>query len=86
MLKIDVLTDADGTRRVVLSGRIDGDQLAELQRVIEGQVAGTGTTLDLGDVRLVAREGIDLLARCEARGIRLSRCPAYVREWIDRLR
>ena len=86
MLKIDVVMDGQDTRRVVLSGRIDAVQLAEVQRVIEAQTAAAATILDVGDVRLVAREAVDFLARCETRGIRLARCPAYVREWIDQLR
>ena len=40
--------------------------------------------LELGEVRLVDRERVGFLARCEATGIRLESCPAYVREWIAR--
>ena len=42
--------------------------------------------LDLKDVTLVGRDAIDFLERCEADGIRLENCPAYVREWITRHR
>ena len=34
------------------------------------------------DVKLVDREAVSFLAPCEASGIRLENCPAYVREWI----
>ena len=33
-------------------------------------------------MKLVDREAVSFIARCEASGIRLENCPAYVREWI----
>jgi hypothetical protein len=35
-------------------------------------------------VRLVDREAVRFLASCEARGIRLTSCPPYIREWIEK--
>jgi hypothetical protein len=34
------------------------------------------------DVKLVDREAVSFLARCEVIGIRLENCPAHVRAWI----
>ena len=68
----------------MLSGRIDATRLGEIERVVDAE-SGGGATIDLGDVALVDREAVAFLARCEHRGIRLVRCPGYVREWIDRL-
>jgi len=39
---------------------------------------------DLGDVTLVDADVIRFLGRSEQAGIRLVRCPPYVREWIRR--
>jgi hypothetical protein len=42
--------------------------------------------LDLRDVRLADRDAVTFLRRCEADGMKLENCPAYVREWMDRER
>jgi len=39
--------------------------------------------LDLRDVRLADRDAVRFLRGCEANGMKLENCPAYVREWID---
>jgi hypothetical protein len=57
--------------------------VAELQRLIDGESADhRPIVLDLKDVRLVDREAVSFFVWCEARGIRLDNCPAYVRESI----
>jgi hypothetical protein len=40
--------------------------------------------LDLGDLRLADRDAVRFLRRCEADGMTLDNCPAYIRQWIDR--
>jgi hypothetical protein len=40
--------------------------------------------LDLRDVRLADRDAVKFLRDCEADGMKLENCPAYVREWMDR--
>jgi len=40
--------------------------------------------LDLRDVRLADRDSVKFLRDCEAEGMKLENCPAYVREWIER--
>jgi hypothetical protein len=69
----------------VLSGRIEEEQLSELQNLlkIESGANPAPVALDLGDVKLVDREAIKFLAACEAHGIVLKNCPSYVREWIE---
>jgi hypothetical protein len=42
--------------------------------------------LDLTEVSLVDVEVVQFLLRCEARGIGLVACPAYIREWMVRER
>jgi hypothetical protein len=71
-----------GNVRFALSGRIETEHLAELQRLIEEDAQRAPITLDLREVRLVDREAVDFLARSEANGVRLRNCPAYLREWI----
>ena len=69
-----------------LSGRIDQENVAELQALIGAEVTGTHMVLDLKDVILVGQAGITFLAECEGIGITLASCPPYVHEWITRHR
>lgn len=66
-----------------LSGRIEIDDIAELQRLFSLEAVGQVIALDLRDVTLVDREAVKFLARCEVERIELENCPAYIREWID---
>ena len=67
-----------------LSGRIQGTDVAELQRLLDLEANKQHLTLDLHEVKLVDREAVRFLARCEAEGITLVHCPAYIRVWIER--
>src|SRR5262245_35691175 len=74
----------DRNVRIVVSGHIQFEHLAELQRLIDEDAPHKQVTLDLEDVRLVDREAVGFLVRCEAGGIRLKNCSPYLREWISR--
>jgi hypothetical protein len=68
-----------------LSGRIEGDDVVEIQR----QLAETGSgkvVLDLKDVTLVNQDVVEYLARCEANRMTLQRCPGYIRKWMEQLK
>ena len=65
-----------------LSGRIEAQHVPELQALFEAE--DQSVMLDLKEVNLVDREAVRFLARCQARGVRIDNCPAYVREWILR--
>ena len=67
-----------------LSGRIKAEEVAELQRLFEVEGNDHRIVLDLKEVKLVGRDAVKFLARCEANGTRLENCPAYIREWIRR--
>jgi hypothetical protein len=82
MLKIQ--RSANGKVVFTLSGRIEADDVAELQRVLDLEAADHLLTLDLQDVTLLDRDAVKFLARREAGGIQLENCPAYIREWIER--
>jgi hypothetical protein len=68
---------------LALSGHIEIEDVAELQRLISLEAAGPGVALDLQEITLADRDAVKFLARCEAEGIRLENCPAYIRGWID---
>jgi anti-anti-sigma regulatory factor len=82
MLKITRMTNA-GTTTLIVSGRIDAEQLPDLRRSVETEHA-SDVVLDLNEVRLVDVEVVRFLLQCETQGIRLAHCPAYVREWMVR--
>jgi hypothetical protein len=65
-----------------LSGRIEFEDVAELQRLLSLEAAGQDIAFDLQDVTLVDRDAVKFLARCESENIGLENCPAYVRAWI----
>jgi hypothetical protein len=66
---------------LTLIGRIDGDSLEELKRVI-GLERDQKLVLDLKDVTVVDQSVIGFLVRCEADNVTLENSPAYIREWI----
>src|SRR2546428_14142678 len=68
----------------ILSGRIEKQAIAELERLFELQTDYRDIVLDLKDVSLVDREVMRFLARCEADGVKLDNCAPYIREWMER--
>jgi anti-anti-sigma regulatory factor len=73
---------SNGEVHFALSGRIDSENVAELESLIRAEEKGRPIVIDLKDVILAGEDGITFLARCEAGNIRLVNCPAYIREWI----
>jgi predicted metal-binding protein len=65
-----------------LSGRITAEQIAELKGLFDTDYRNI--ILDLREVRLADRDAVKFLRGCEANGMKLENCPAYVREWMDR--
>jgi hypothetical protein len=84
MLKIQ----RSGHSRVMfkLSGRIETTDIEELRALLDSETTGRQLVLDLADVTLVNHEAIDFLSGCETCGIQVEHCPAYVREWIERVK
>jgi hypothetical protein len=80
MLKIQRSSNAEVV--FTLIGRIENDDIPELQRIFSLEEAGRSIALDLEDVTLIDRDAVKFLARCEADSIRLENCPAFIREWI----
>jgi len=65
-----------------LSGHMQSREVAELKSLFDQDYKTIA--LDLQDVRLADREAVKFLRDCEAHGMKLVNCPAYVREWIER--
>jgi anti-anti-sigma regulatory factor len=65
-----------------LSGRMDAENVNELENLFSAEVSGRRIVLDLKDLTLVDQDVVSFFRRCEANGIQLRNCPAYIREWI----
>ncbi len=65
-----------------LSGRIDKENIAELEALVGAEGKDRRIILNLKDMTLTGQDGITFLAQCEAPGIALVNCDPYVREWI----
>ena len=65
-----------------LSGRMEAEQVPELKELFDRDYRNI--ILDLRDVRLADRDAVRFLRGCEADGMKLENCPAYVREWMNR--
>jgi anti-anti-sigma regulatory factor len=76
---------SDGESVVLsVSGRIKAADLAELEKLLESETGHHSLVLDLREVKLVDRDVVRFLLSCEAKGVKLTNCPAYIREWIER--
>ena len=69
-----------------LSGRMEAEHVLELSNLLASEKDAALLVLDLTDLRLVDAEVVAFLHRSESKGIKLKNCPAYIREWITRLR
>jgi len=79
MLRIEKLLGKTPTV-LKLSGRIQEENLSELQKEIEQ--CTDSPYLDLKDVNLLDRRSVRFLIQCESQGIRLVDCPLLIQEWI----
>jgi hypothetical protein len=78
-VKIETIRGTHGTI-IRLIGGLEADYIAELNVQIEA--AGRDIVLEMDEVTLVDVEVVRFLVACEARGIELRGCPAYIREWM----
>jgi anti-anti-sigma regulatory factor len=81
MLKI--MRALNGDVVFYLSGRMDEENIGELETLLRKEAGDRRTVLDLKDLTLVDQDGVSFLRGCEADGIQLRNCPAYIRAWIN---
>jgi anti-anti-sigma regulatory factor len=80
MLKITKAINGEAV--IKLSGRMGTENLGELETLISAEASGRRIVLDLKDLTLVDQGAVSFLRRCEADGITLKNCPAYISRWI----
>jgi anti-anti-sigma regulatory factor len=81
MLRIERSTNGEVVLR--LSGRMNAENVSELETLFRSEAQGRHIALDLKDLTLVDQEAVRFLKRCEMDSIKLKNCPAYIREWIE---
>ena len=84
MLRIQ--REANGEVVLRISGRLDGENLAELKQLLQSEEVGRPIVLDLRELTLVDHKAVGFLRECDSDGIKLKNCPPYVCEWIARQR
>ena len=67
---------------IKLSGRMDAENVGELETLVGEGAKRRRIVLDLSDLTLVDQDAVSFLKRCEAHNIMLKNCPVYIREWI----
>jgi hypothetical protein len=70
----------------MLSGQMEVEEITELEALISSETKGRRIVLDLKNLTLAGQDAIAFLDRCEACGITLKNCPAYIRPWIKEQR
>jgi hypothetical protein len=78
--KIERLVSSEDTVVLRVCGRIQVEHLNIIKDLIERE--SRSVLFDLEEVMLVDREAVNLLALCELKGITLTNCPAFLREWV----
>jgi hypothetical protein len=65
---------------------LSGTRWRLLGSVLEGREASVTAESFwiLRDLRLADRDAVRFLRGCEADGMKVENCPAYIREWMDR--
>ena len=81
MLKITRV--ANGEVVFKLSGRMDAENIGELEAPLSAESSDRIIVLDLKDLTLVDQDAVSFLRKREADSIQLKNCPAYIREWIN---
>jgi hypothetical protein len=76
----------NGATVIVLSGRMETEHIAELEKLLEAEPPGRRIVLDLKNLTLAGQSEIDFFVESEGRGVTLANCPPYIREWITNQR
>jgi hypothetical protein len=63
-----------------LIGRLHMHHIEELARLLQGDAART--VIDLQEVTLVDLEVVRFFVACEARGVQIETCSAYIHQWM----
>lgn len=82
-MKIEKVSDG-GAVTIRMSGDFQREHIAELETQLEDRAHRM--ILDLKEVTLVDVDFVRFLGDCQTTGIKIVRCPKYIRDWISRER
>jgi hypothetical protein len=82
MLRIE--RSAIGQVAFTLSGRMQTEDIEQVQQLLIAETPGQPVMFNLRDVTLVNQDAVTFLAHCEASGIKIENCPLHIRNWVDR--
>jgi len=77
---------ANGEVVFKVSGQLNAENVAEIERLIAAETKGRPIVLECTDLRSVDGEAVKFLEKSEADSIKLKNCGLYIREWINRER
>jgi hypothetical protein len=83
---LKIQRSANGVTVIALTGRMEGEHIVELEKLLEAEAPGRRIVLDLKHLTLAGQSEIDFFAKCEGRGVTLTNCAPYIREWITNQR
>ena len=84
MLKIESTRETETSLTVALIGNLEAEHLPELEELARlAAREGRRLSLDLTQVRMVAREAVAYFATGGGRQARLAGCPTWLRKWLD---
>jgi anti-anti-sigma regulatory factor len=81
-----ITRNANGEVVFKVSGKLTGENVAEVEALIGAERNGKRIVLDCTDLRSVDGEAVKFLEEWEADSIKLKNCGLYIREWIRRER
>ena len=81
MLRIE--RSANGQVEFTLSGRMQTEDIEQVQQLLIVETSGQPVMFVLRDVTLVNQDAVTFLAGCEVKGIKLESCPLHIRNWIN---
>jgi len=73
---------ANGEVVFKLSGRMNAENIGELETLFSAEASLRRILLDSKDLTLVDQDIVSFLKCSEAKGIKFENCPAYIRQWI----
>ena len=71
-----------GKTTVRLSGQFQAEHIEELNKQLQDN--GPRLVLDLKEVTVVDVEVVRFLRAREVKGVKITDCPRYIREWMNR--
>jgi hypothetical protein len=83
MWRMNRAESGEGDVVFTLSGRVDAENVAELNTLVSAEGKFLRKVLDLKDLTLVDQAAISFLEGCEDGGLEFENCPAFIREWIE---